>query len=987
MHTLFSSERSATRPCNTPPAGRWAFWLSLLLFPGQWLTAQPVLQWAKGSFTNTTGSCTPMEIEVDAHGYVYLTGHFTGTVDMDPDAGVTTLTSTNVFPDIFFAKYSSAGALVYAHAMGGPGSDFGYSIAVDANSNVYITGGFEGTVDFDPGTGTLNHVSGGEWDIFLAKYDPNGDLRWSKGIGGSQADNGESIAIDAANDVYLTGYFRSTVNFNPGGVAKPMSSAGLDDAFLVKYDRNGNYVYRARLGGVNADYGTAVSVDAAMNAYITGSFHYNVVPGSGLPNLVSAGQYDVFFAKYNPAGTILYAKRAGGTENDVGNGLAIDAAGQVHLSGHFEGTADMDPGAAVFNLTSHAGNRDVFLAKYGSAGNFLWADGLGGTNNNQGEDLTLDADGNAYLIGGFKGTTDFDPGAGTFSRSAIGSTFQDLYFALFDATGALRSAFGDPGAYALGSGAEEYGKSIAVDADGIIYVAGYFTGTVDFDLGPGVTSLPTAGFQNGFWAKYAACLIGGICDDGDANTVNDVYGTDCVCAGKPPATECLELVTRADAFGGENTWEIKDQNGTPQATGGPYLVGAGTTVTESVCLPPGCYDLCMFDAGGDGMSALLTGGYLLRDADGWRIVDNEDDGVFQSTSCACPSPGFCLPLGTDRVIVSHCDKENWAVNDVIIARENPLVSAGWGSPNPADDGYQFIFFDPDGSYCRRVLRTHTTSNGNGPADALRATKLVLNWSTLPLPPDILLNVRVRSLVNGTFSDFGPACRFRLLSATNPCPVPKLISTGIENSCNVSRTMNGTDRLYATNASATLYQFRFSYDDGIKSCIRRITTNTRILTLSANPLPGEELLCGTFTYSVRVRVSQDNGYSWCPYGDHCLVTISSGNAPCVQRAPTGTLPEVNESSPPPPTIPEVTLWPNPNDGSLLSISITNLTQEVDHIGFELYDALGRKRMTWGTATDDGTAKGTIPLSPKLPPGFYVANISAGGQNFTRRLVVR
>ena len=233
-----------------------------------------------------------------------------------------------------------------------------------------------------------------------------------------------------------------------------------------------------------------------------------------------------------------------------------------------------------------------------------------------------------------------------------------------------------------------------------------------------------------------SALPGTACDDGNAATINYVYDSNCTCAGTPigNCTEILSLDITLDNNGAETTWEVRDQSGTTViASGGPYQNGqAGITVTETLCLNQLCYRLIVNDAGGDGING---GGYVLTDANGRRIVDA--NGSFASTSSVVNE--FCLPLSMARLINASCDRTNLTYS---------TSTQIYASFYPGATGYQFWIFDPHGSYSRRVFKT--TQN-----------LVPANLVTLPVPADFDLNVRVRALVGGNYTEFGPACRFRL----------------------------------------------------------------------------------------------------------------------------------------------------------------------------------------------------------------------------------
>lgn len=135
--------------------------------------------------------------------------------------------------------------------MGGFNYDAGFSITTDIDGNVYTTGYFQRTVDFDPGPGTTNLTSAGKTDIFVQKLDASGNLLWVKQMGGSKIEEGRSIATDVNGDVYTTGYFSDTVDFDPGNDTTFLIAEGITDIFIQKLDANGNFLWAKQMGGTS----------------------------------------------------------------------------------------------------------------------------------------------------------------------------------------------------------------------------------------------------------------------------------------------------------------------------------------------------------------------------------------------------------------------------------------------------------------------------------------------------------------------------------------------------------------------------------------------------------------------------------------------------------------------------------------------------------------------------------------------------------------
>ncbi|MCH2046228.1 MAG: SBBP repeat-containing protein [Saprospiraceae bacterium] len=436
-------------------------------------------------------------IKVDASGNVYTTGTFLGTVDFDPGVGVVNLTSTGG-GDVFVQKMDALGNFLWAKSFGGTGYDFVESITVDAQGNVYTTGSFIGTVDFDPGVGTVNITSTGGDDIFVQKLDASGNFLWAKSFEGASDNIGNSITVDTSGNVYVTGIFEGTVDFDPGAGVTNLTAVGDYDIFVQKMDSLGNFLWAKSFGGPMYDNVVSITVDASGNAYTTGDFEgtLDFDPGAGVTNLTSVGGIDVFVQKMDASGNFLWAKSFGSSSYEYGLSITSDTSGNVYTTGIFEETVDFDPGAGTTNLTP-VGDYDVFVQKMDASGDLLWAKSFGGALAVESYSSTIDVSGNVYTSGYFEGTVDFDPGTGTMNLTSVGST--DVFVQKMDASGNFLWA------KSFGSTGSEYVQSITVDAIGNVYTTGNFEGTVDFDPGTGVTNLTSTGGFDVFVHKLSHC--------------------------------------------------------------------------------------------------------------------------------------------------------------------------------------------------------------------------------------------------------------------------------------------------------------------------------------------------------------------------------------------------------------------------------------------------------------------------------------------------
>ncbi len=408
---------------------------------------------ADGSFVSVatvggTGVNIGTGVAVDALGNAVVTGYFLGTADFDPGPGVVSRTSAGS-ADAFVARYDASGALVSVATFGSMFDDRGRGVAVDALGNAVVTGTISGTADFDPGAGMVYHSTAGQEDAFVARYDARGALVSVATFGGISNDRGYAVAVDALGNAVVTGYFTDTVDFDPGAGVVSRTSTGGNDVFVARYDASGALVSVTTFGGTQSDSGTGVAVDASGNAVVSGIFFGTVDfdPGAGVANRTGAGRIDAFVARYTASGALVSLATFGGTQNDDGLSVAVDASGNAVVVGYFNGTVDFDPGLGVVTRTSTGGN-DSFVARYSASG-ALVSVATFGTGYAFCGGVAVDASGNAVVTGSFQRTVDFDPGAGVVNRTSAGSS--DVFVARYTASGGLLPVRAEAAVTAAGS--------------------------------------------------------------------------------------------------------------------------------------------------------------------------------------------------------------------------------------------------------------------------------------------------------------------------------------------------------------------------------------------------------------------------------------------------------------------------------------------------------------------------------------------------------
>ncbi len=407
------------------------------------------------------------DVACDASGNIIIAGYFDGAVDFG--GGILTSAGRE---DIFIAKYGSDGTHIWSYRFGDESDQYAFSVTTDASGNVIVAGRFWGRVDFGP----VPLTSAGASDIFIAKYSSSGAPLWSKRFGDASVQEATSVTADASGNIIITGSYFGTVDFGSG----PLPTAGNQDIFLAKFDPNGNHLWSDNFGDASSQYGLGVAVNGSGNVLLVGAFYSRVDLGGG--GLNSAGAQDIFIAKFNSDGSHIWSNSFGDADDQYPRSIAVDGSGNVIIAGYFEYTVDFGGGT----LTS-AGAYDAFIAKFSPDGIFLWNDRFGDSSYNQyAYDITTDASDNVIASGHFSGSVDFGGGALTSNGS------DDIFVAKFSSEGThlWSDSFGDS--------QEQYSFGVAADNSGDVIITGLFAGSVDF--GSGV--LTSAGLYDIYIAKF-----------------------------------------------------------------------------------------------------------------------------------------------------------------------------------------------------------------------------------------------------------------------------------------------------------------------------------------------------------------------------------------------------------------------------------------------------------------------------------------------------
>jgi hypothetical protein len=451
------------------------------------------------------------EVVVDKSGNLFVAGQFERTVDFNPGKGVEEHSVDGAEYDVYLSKFDNDGNFKWvitwgAHnqPMADPRDEIS-GLEVDESGNVYVTGNYGLNVDFDPGSEVCELPSNGGSDIFLSKFDTNGNFIWARTWGGEGNDYAVGSGIDASGNVFVTGAFYGPVDFDPtGGYDEHISFFYPDsggDAFISKIDKDGNFIWAKTWGGDNSDTAFDAAADTLNNVYITGQYQWNSCdfdPGPGVDFHTYQENGDVYLLKLDSNGNFEWCKTWGGYLQDFGMKIVIDDLNNAYVAGTIEYEVDMDPGPGydmhftVWNGSCWA----VFcsLSKFNSNGDFQWAESWGGDATNWPHGLATDGETNVYVTGTFWGNGDLDPGPGEQLYNS-NDWYDDIFLSEFDLDGHLISA------RTWDSAEEDRGRSLAIDNSGYVYLSGFFGLTVDFDQGSGPDERSSNGLSDAFIMK------------------------------------------------------------------------------------------------------------------------------------------------------------------------------------------------------------------------------------------------------------------------------------------------------------------------------------------------------------------------------------------------------------------------------------------------------------------------------------------------------
>jgi hypothetical protein len=576
----------------------------------------------------STGTDYAMDICTDAAGNSFVVGYFSGTATF----GAYTLASAGG-TDVFIAKLDPQGNYLWVSPAGGTSNESGLDIAIGASGDIYVTGYFFGTINFNIWVTPLTAV--GQCDVFIAKLDVEGTWLWAQKAGGSYYDQGYSLCVDSAGNCYATGYFTGTATFG-GTTLTGLASYG--DIWVAKLDGLGNWQWAVEAGGDDQDRAYGISQDASGNCYVCGSF--SGTASFGTYSLTSEGMTDAFVARIDGSGVWQWVVRGGGLFADYANAIAVDAAGNSVITGSL---VSEEANFGPYTLIGDGWALDCFTAKLDSSGSFLWASWAGSYGyDDEGQAVALDADGNAYITGYFEQTAYF----GTLSLTSLNAG--DVFVSKLDNLGNFLWAERAGSNAILG----DKGLGIAVTQDIHILAAGGFSETADF----GPNNLTANALADAFVARLTE---GGSVQppgmpvllspaDGAANLSIDGFDLDWESGTQSRSTESYVVYLASDLSGlySQHQWPTSSTSFNPVTEGGMifaynqvwyWTVKAINLDGETIAVPPFSFTIqsgmvvSTFPATWDFENPTFPpDGFAVHDGDGSGTTWTED--VWQNTT-------------------------------------------------------------------------------------------------------------------------------------------------------------------------------------------------------------------------------------------------------------------------------------------------------------------------------------------------------------------
>jgi hypothetical protein len=413
-------------------------------------------------------------ITTDTLGNVYIIGDFGSTINL----GTTTLTSAGN-QDIFIVKYDPAGNVIWAKSAGGTGIDYGRGITCDKFGNIYVTGSYR-LPSCSFGSTILTNTNTVGRSLFLVKYNDMGDVLWARNTENyDEYDNSLGLTTDASGNVYISGNYAPT--FISFGTDTLTNTTGSFNMFLTKYNTMGDVLWAKKSNNMGSEQGNAIDTDTSGNVILIGT---SMAPSMsfGTSTFNNMGYRDVFIVKYDSLGNVLWADCGGSIYWDYGGGIVTDLAGNIFITGHYQDAFSL----GSFTITN-AGGLDMFIAKYDASGNVIWLKGVGSAASDYGVQTVTDAFGNVYIVGFFE-----SPVLNIDTISINNNGLYDFLVLKYDGSGNFLWAKG------AGGNNRDYAYVITIDVFNNVLIGGHYESQ---SLILGSDTLANSGMNDAFVAK------------------------------------------------------------------------------------------------------------------------------------------------------------------------------------------------------------------------------------------------------------------------------------------------------------------------------------------------------------------------------------------------------------------------------------------------------------------------------------------------------
>ena len=782
-------------------------------------------------------------VVVDSSNNVYVSGYFTTQATFGSGSDSVQLTAAGS-SDIFLAKYSSSGTLLWVRQAGGTGNDIAYALKIDASGNILVGGVFAGVATFGTDSNRQSITSQGGDDGFMAKYGADGTFSWVRQISGTGTDRVSAISADASGNIFVVGFFSSNLVLGAGAAKVTLRTFGNYDAFLAKYASNGSLTWVRQIGGTSIEYGYGVDVDKSGNAIVSGAANAGVVIGSGATaqTLLVQGGYDAFIAKYNPSGELQWLQSGGGASTDFAYQVSVDSNDNIYVAGYFIGGATFGTGAdaqvisAALTITGGT-SQDGFIAKYSSSGRLQWIKTIGGPSTDSLLSIAVDSVGNVYAGGSFNISSTVTGGGQSQNLSSQGAT--DAVVTKFSSDGTLLWARTAGGANA------DVANAVAVNRAGALAIVGSFSYTQPTLGGPSVFSFgsdaKTLDAQSGL--DVFVTLLQTLSDQSSSKLASPI----------PSASE-IKSTSAAISFSNQSgavsyTLKLYDAAGSSliatytNYSPGKQITSLGANTTYNVSVT----------AIGDGAST---------------ISSDESIKVSFTTSLASPTP-IVFNIGVDQALVSFATvpgATSYTVNVYDSTASSKLFTYNSTSPRnniisylvpgvtykvsikPVADGYSNLTFSESSFTTFTTSLATTLSAPVATQSASTATSVTMNIPSVLVSPQMVTGTRAwlvriyqsdgTTLIGAIASTSAPI----VIDGLTPASTYKVSVTAIGDGVQYLNSLEGARNLVSTSQSGV--------SPAPVPLISQITSNT--FTVSFAPIPA--LVATSYVVSI-------NGYTF------------------------------------------------------------------------------------------------------------------------------